>query len=107
LRARSLLNDAHVEPRWRPDWITANFLAADLYGPLAHVLQRLGDAAPQIWRAKIDAARDTVNQDVPPFAHAFPSLLQGGRSKPTEMPPSDTPVGEMFAGLAATPTVDS
>lgn len=103
----SVLNDAHVEPRWRPDWITANFLAADIYGRLRYVLQRLGDTAPPSWRKKIDDAKDTVNQDVPPYAHAFPSFLQGGRAKPTEMPPPDTPVGEMFAGLAANPTVDT
>jgi len=103
----SVLNDAHAQPRWQPDWISANFLAADLYGRLVHVLQRLGDASPETWRTKIDAARDTVNQDVPPFAHAFPSFLQGGRTKPTEMPPSDTPVGEMFAGLAAARTVEA
>ncbi len=103
----SILNDAHVEPRWRPDWITAQFLAADLYGRLLHVLQRLGDASPSSWRKKIDDAKDTVNQDVPPFAHAFPSFLQGARAKPMEMPPPDTPVGEMFTDFAAAPTVET
>ena len=102
----SVLNDAHVEPRWRPDWITANFLAADLYGRLLNVLQRLGNASPPSWRKKIDDAKETVNKDVPPYAHAFPSFLQGGRTKPTEMPPPDAPVGEMFVELAAKPTVD-
>jgi hypothetical protein len=103
----SVLNDAHVEPRWRPDWITANFLAADLYGRLLHVLQRLGDASPPSWRKKIDDAKDAVNQDVPPFAHAFPSLLQGGRTKPAEMPPPDAPVSEMFVEFAAKPSVEN
>lgn len=103
----SVLNDAHVEPRWRPDWITANFLAADIYGRLRYVLQRLGDASPPSWRKKIDDARDAVNQDVPPYAHAFPSFLQGGRRKPTEMPSPDEPIGEMFVELAGSPTVDN
>ncbi|WP_407193766.1 hypothetical protein [Bradyrhizobium sp. STM 3566] len=102
----SVLNDAHVEPRWRPDWITANFLAADIYGRLRHVLQRLADASPPGWRKKIDDAQGSINQDVPPYTHAFPSFLQGGRAKPTEMPPPDTPVGEMFTRFAATPTVE-
>jgi hypothetical protein len=96
-----------VEPRWRPDWITANFLAADIYGRLRYVLQRLGDGSPPSWRKKIDDAKDTVNQDVPPCAHAFPSFLQGGRAKQTEMPSPDDPVGEMFVELAAAPTVDT
>jgi hypothetical protein len=39
--------------------------------------------------------------------HAFPSFLQGGRTKPTEMPPLDAPVGEMFVEFAAKPTFDN
>jgi hypothetical protein len=103
----SILNDAHVEPRWRPDWITANFLAADIYGRLQQVLQRLGEASPPGWRKKIDDAKDAVNKDVPPYAHAFPSLLQGWRAKPTEMPPPDMPVGEIFVEFAAKPSVEN
>jgi hypothetical protein len=103
----SILNDAHVEPRWRPDWITANFLAADIYGRLQQVLQRLGEASPPGWCKKIDDAKDAVNKDVPPYAHAFPSLLQGWRAKPTEMPPPDVPVGEIFVEFAAKPSVEN
>jgi hypothetical protein len=103
----SVLNDAHVEPRWRPDWIAANFLAADIYGRLRYVLQRFGEASPSSWRKRIDDAKDAVNRDVPPYAHAFPSFLQGGRTKPMEMPSPDDPVGEMFVELAAKPTVDN
>jgi hypothetical protein len=103
----SVLNDAHVEPRWRPDWISPNFLAADLYGRLLHVLQRLGEAAPTSWRKKIEDAKDSTMKDVPPFAHAFPSLLQGRRAKPADMPPSDAPVSESFEEFAAKPTVEN
>jgi len=44
---------------------------------------------------------------VPPYAHAFPSCLQGHRAKPPEMPSADDPVGEVFVELAAKPTVDN
>jgi hypothetical protein len=103
----SVLNDAHVEPRWRPEWITPNFLAADIYGRLLQIIQRLGEATPPSWRRRIDDAKDAVNKEVPPYAHAFPSLLQGQRVKPTEMPPPDSPIGEIFVELAAKPTVEN
>jgi hypothetical protein len=103
----SVFDDAHVEPRWKPDWITPNFLAADIYGRLLQILQRLGEAAPPSWRKKIDEAKDAVNKDVPPFAHAFPSLLQGRRAKPAEMPSTDAPISEIFIEFAAKPTIEN
>src|SRR5258705_5943494 len=74
----SVLNDAHVEPRWRPNWISPEFLVADIYGRLLGSLQRLGDAAPPSWRKKVDEAQSWVVVSAPPIAHAFPSILQGG-----------------------------
>jgi len=103
----SVLNDAHVEPRWRPDWITAEFLAADIYGRLLHVLQRLGDSSPPTWRQKIGEAENIAQQDVPPVAHAFPSVLQGGRRNPIEILSADAPTIEKFAEFADKPTVEN
>jgi hypothetical protein len=103
----SALNDAHIEPRWKPDWITPSFLAADIYGRLLQAVQRLGEAAPPSWCKKIEDAKDAVNKDVPPYAHAFPSLLQGRRVNLSEMPLPDTRMGETFVEFAAKPTVES
>jgi hypothetical protein len=103
----SVLNDAHVEPRWRPDWITPEYLAADIYGRLLASIQRLSDAAPPNWRRKIDDAKASMVKDVPPMAHTFPAILQGWRTPPADMPASDTPIGEMFAKLAAEPTIEN
>jgi hypothetical protein len=103
----SVLNDAHVEPRWRPDWINPNFLAADIYGRLLGSVQRLGAAAPPSWRKKLDDAQPWVVADTPPIAHAFPAILQGGLVTPIEKPPADTPVGEMYEKLEREPTVEN
>jgi hypothetical protein len=103
----SVLNDAHVEPRWRPDWISPNFLAADIYGRLLGSLQRLGEAGPPSWRKKLDDAKPWVIASAPSLAHAFPAMLQGGLVTPIEMPPADTPVGEMYEKLRREPTVEN
>jgi hypothetical protein len=103
----SVLNDAYVEPRWRPDWITPEYLAADIYGRLFQSLQQLGEAAPPNWLKKIEDAKASMINDVPPMAHTFPAVLQGWRAPPADMPGSDTPVGEMFAKLATESTIEN
>ncbi|MEH2561815.1 hypothetical protein [Bradyrhizobium sp. AZCC 2289] len=103
----SVLNDAYVEPRWRPDWISPNFLVADIYGRLLGSVQRLGDAAPPSWRKKLDDAQPWVIASAPPIAHAFPAMLQGGLVTPIERPAADTLVGEMYEKLRRESTVEN
>lgn len=103
----SVLNDAHVEPRWKPDWISPNFLGADIYGRLNQVIQRLDAAAPPAWRKRIEDAKAAIVKDVPPVADAFPSLLQGRRLDPPDMPKADAPIYEIFAEFLAKPNVDT
>ncbi|SIO40296.1 hypothetical protein SAMN05443247_04894 [Bradyrhizobium erythrophlei] len=102
----SVLNDFDVEPRWRPDWINPNFVAADIYGRLSASLQRLGDNAPESWRKKLDDAQSLIKTNVPPMAHMFAAMLQGWRAPSSDLPPADTPVGEMFAEFEQEPTVE-
>ncbi len=100
----SVLNDAHVEPRWRPDWITPDYVAADIYGRLLGSLQRLGDSAPNAWREKLESAQSSMVKDVLPLAHTFPSVLQG--SAPfAEQPANDTVIGGLYADFAREPTI--
>ncbi|MFH0298430.1 hypothetical protein AAFX91_14540 [Bradyrhizobium sp. 31Argb] len=103
----SILNDGHVEPRWRPDWISPKFLAADIHGRLNFVLQRLGGSAPSTWQKKIDDAKSAIVKDVPPLADAYPSLLQGRRAPPAAMPSPDAPINEIFEDLIQKPNVDN
>jgi hypothetical protein len=103
----SVLNDAHVEPRWRPDWISPNYLAADIYGRLLESLRRIGDAAPPSWRKKVDNAEAWITANTPPLAYAFPAMLQGGLVTPIEKPPADTPVGKIYEKLAHESTVEN
>lgn len=103
----SVLNDAWVEPRWRPDWISPNFLAADIYARLLASMHRLGEAAPQSWRKRLDDAQSWMMEKVPPIAHAFPAMLQGGVSTSVEKPAEGTPAAEMYERLSREPTVEN
>jgi hypothetical protein len=102
----SVLNDAHSEPRWRPDWMSPNYLMADVYGRLQGSAQRLGEASPEIWRKKLEDARASVLKDVPPLAQTFPSVLQGWVPS-AEKPADDTDVGRMYADFAREPTLEN
>jgi len=48
-----------------------------------------------------------VVKDVPPVADAFPSLLQGRRLNPPDMPALDAPISEVFQAFLEKPTVDN
>ncbi len=103
----SVFNDAYVEPRWRPDWISPNYLVADIYGRLLGSLRRIGDAAPSSWNNKIDEAEDWMTANTPPIAYAFPAMLQGGLVTPIEKPVADSAVAKMYERLAHEPTVEN
>jgi hypothetical protein len=102
----SVLNDAHSEARWRPDWMSPNFLMADLYGRLQGSVQRLGEGAPETWCKKLEDAESSVLKDAPPLARTFPSILQGW-VPPAEKPAEDTDVGRMYAEFAREPTLEN
>ena len=102
----SVLNDAHSEMRWRPDWISQSHLMADVFGRLQGAAQRLGEAVPATWPKKLEDAKSSVLKDAPPLAQTFPGVLQGW-TPTAEKPPSDTDVGQMYEDLAREPTVEN
>jgi hypothetical protein len=102
----SVLNDAHSEPRWRPDWMSSPFLMADIYGRLQGALQRLGESAPETWRKKLDDGQSSMLKDASPLAQTFPSVLQGWAPS-TEKPPDDTDIGRVYADFAREPTLEN
>jgi hypothetical protein len=102
----SVMNDFDHEPRWRPDWINPNFVAADIYGRLLVSLGKLGDDAPESWRKKLEDAHPSIVANAPPMAHMFPALLQGWRALSADLPTADSPVGELFVEFERNPTVD-
>jgi hypothetical protein len=101
----SILNDAHSEARWRPEWMAPNYLMADVYGRLQGAVQRLGEAAPETWYKKLEAAQPSVLKDAPPLSQAFPSVLQGW-VPPAEKPADDTDIGRMYADFVREPNID-
>lgn len=102
----SVLNDAHSEPRWRPDWMSSTFLMADIYGRLQGSLQRLGEGAPETWRKSLEDGQSSMLKDAPPLAQTFPSVLQGWVPS-AEKPPDDTDIGRMYADFAREPTLEN
>lgn len=103
----SVLLDANQEPRWRPDWIAPDYLAADLFGRAKNAVDRLGDSAPAEWQKRIEAASRWIEQDCVPLAHAYPAILQGRFTTAIEKPPVDTPVGKVFQALLDSPSVEA
>jgi hypothetical protein len=102
----SVLNDAHSEPRWRPDWMSSTFLMADIYGRLQEALRRFGEGTPEAWRKKLDDGQSSILKDAPPLAQTFPSVLQGWVPS-AEKPPDDTDIGRMYADFTREPTLES
>lgn len=101
----SVMNDFDVEPRWRPDWINPNFIAADIYGRLLASSEKLGDKVPESWRKTLDDSQSSILAIAPPMARMFPALLQGWRVPSNDLPPADTPVGELYAEFEREPSV--
>jgi hypothetical protein len=101
----SVLNDAHRESRWRPEWVSQNHLMADVYGRLQGAAQRLGEAVPETWRKTLEDAQALVLKDAPPLAQTFPSILQGWVPS-ADRPGSDTDVGQMYEDFAREPTLE-
>jgi hypothetical protein len=90
----------------RSSWISPEYLAADIYGRLLGSLQGLGDSTPPRWQKKINDAKDTMVKDVPPMAYSFPAVLQGWQAH-VDMPPADSPIGELFKKFADEPIIQT
>jgi hypothetical protein len=103
----SVLNDAHIEPRWRPDWISASNVSADIYGRLAAAVRTLGDRAPANWVKAIDKARAWVDELAGPIAVAYPAVSEGGSAAPIVKAPSETPIGQLYSTFISSPTVEN
>ncbi len=103
----SVLNESYIEPRWRPDWISPNYLAADIYGRLLESLRHIGDAAPSSWLSKVADAETWITANTPPIAYAFPAMLQGGSVTPIERPDAGTSAARMYEKLVREPTIEN
>jgi hypothetical protein len=104
----SVVNDAHVEPRWRPDWIEARYLAADVYGRLAAAKARLSaDAVPQGWNEKLAKAEAWIVAERVVLATTYPAILQGAAPVSGEKPIPGTPVADLYDTLIREPTAEN
>jgi hypothetical protein len=104
----SVVNDADVEPRWRPDWIDARYLAADVYGRLVAVKARLpAGAVPESWNEKLAKAEAWIVAERVVLATTYPAILQGAAPTAGEAPIPDTPVAALYDTLIREPTVEN
>ena len=104
-----VVSDFAVKPQWRPEWILAKILVADLFGRAVGAWSRLSqEAAPPSWKERLDKAYAwIVAEKIGTFAQ-YPSVLQGTRRvhRPTLAEFQSVPQGvaDAFLALANDPT---
>ena len=103
----SVVNDAHVEPRWRPDWLDPKHLAADVYGRLAAVRLRRPAALPPSWLERLAKAEAWIIAQGKILASTFPAILQGASPLSHDKPAAGTPIAGLYDTLVRDPTIDN
>lgn len=91
----SVYADMWDAPRWRPEWIEAELLAADCYGRVLQALPHLdlmNKPLPDAWKERIAKAGEWMQELGSVVGAYFPSLTQGER-----LPRSIQPQGELLA----------
>jgi len=92
LRQDSYMLSVYAEmcesPRWKPEWIDPNSVAADVYGRALQVLQPKPDSElPTSWGERLSLAGEWVAELGTARYAFFPSLTQGDRlSEPLPIP---------------------
>lgn len=82
----ALLDKAEL-PLWRPLWVTADHIEADVVGRISAALTRLPDVAGKTELADVVAtARKRIDEKTHPLAPMFPSFMEGYPSM-TRAPP--------------------
>jgi hypothetical protein len=76
----SVYAEMRESPRWKPEWIDPNSLAADVYGRAIQAVQRIPDSElPSSWVEPLAQAAEWI-AELGTARHAFfPSLTQGER----------------------------
>jgi hypothetical protein len=103
----SLLSDFSTDPQWRPEWVEARFLVADVCGRALNVAARMpSESVPQGWKTRIEAVRAWVEDNDYQFLASFPAVMEGARrlNKPA-LEQMQTPIPP-YERLINEPTVD-
>jgi hypothetical protein len=102
----SVLNDALIEPRWKPDWIEPRLLAADVYGRVFASLSRMPlESRPDSWSGKISAAHRALFEGKSNLESMYPALMEGARRIDKPKPPE--PVADLYAKFREDPSVEN
>jgi hypothetical protein len=103
----SVLADMRVEPRWRPEWILGNFLAADAFGRARNAAALLGEnQTPSSWTNRLNAAQAWIEEQKVGPATTFPALLEGASRPPQVNLAQGGPLTEAYESFFADLGVD-
>jgi hypothetical protein len=114
----SLLSDFSTDPQWRPEWVEARFLVADVCGRALNVAARMpSESVPQGWKTRTETVRAWVEDNDYQFLASFPAVMEGARrlNKPaleqmqTLIPPYERRINERTVDhlLLLTPAIHS
>lgn len=103
----SVLNDARVQPRWRPDWIDPTILVADVYGRIRASLGRVPAARmPARWQEMADKLEMLIQDKNLTAATCYPAILEGERRDPTQVVPSNPAIEEVYEDVLGGVTIE-
>jgi hypothetical protein len=101
----SVLSDFSEQPRWRPDWITDDFLVADIYGRALSALSGIpSEHVPASWQTRLDQVKAWAYKTPMEIRAHFPAVLEGARR--SELPDLSKlePVGGVLRPLIDEPS---
>jgi hypothetical protein len=102
----SVLNDAIIEPRWKPDWIEPRLLAADVYGRVFASLNRMTlETRPASWSEKISAAHQALFEGKSDLESMYPALMEGAPRIDRPKPPE--PVADLYTKFREDPSIEN
>jgi hypothetical protein len=99
--------DSVDEPRWRPEWIADNYLAADVMGRIVPPLTGVGPPHPESWNSDIELVSHWFDDPKRRLLGAFPNVLQGGMKASNLSLDGDDPVTLSFRAFIETPSSDT
>jgi hypothetical protein len=103
----SVLLESADEPRWKPEWISSNYLIADAFGRIEAAINKIPeDKRPDAWRPITDKANDWIAQRRLEIACRFPAIGESARQKAPTM--AETHAGRpVFEAFCREPSIDT
>jgi len=76
----SVLLEMDAEPRWKPDWLTAKHLVADVVGRVEQAINKIPEARrPKAWSERVATAREWVSARGLDLFSVLPAIGESAR----------------------------